>query len=585
MNQFNVPQQSQQTTGKNLLYLSDLPQHITEEDIRFFFKDYIDNVAIINISNTTRFDYTNRAPTATVIFKDYEIADKARRDLNMRKLRGKTVRLMWHERDNSIRHNPQTNIFIKNIPINVSPRQFYEHFSAFGDIVSAKLPENDDGNHQGYGYINYYNAEDARKAIETDNGKEVWGSPLEVQVFQRMNERGNISGVGSQQQNSLHIKNFPSHFKEEDVSKLCESFGNISFQKIFEDTNGRHFAIVAFEKEEDANKAKNELNGKEVEDNELIVENLMTKNERKRFLNSKINESNSRLNDQYRFCNLHIRNIPYSAKEEDLVSAFEVFGPIKSVKVDKYILVTKEGNEMKEIPTSRGFGYICFEDAESAKQAIEGMNNKFLPKYETWNRPLLVDYFMPKNERQHMNKQMVQQTSLQQRGFNPMGMGQMIPPVFNSLGFNPNMGVKQQQNFAPWQSQGYNKGMLEMGGIQGNNMFLQNQQTVQNNRVGVQQVQKEQTSKVIDDIDYEYLQNQEDDYAKKDYLGDLLFKKIENHPLAAKHHFTIDTIGKITGMILGIEDITEILDTCRNYENLTNRINEALELLGETINK
>ena len=44
--------------------------------------------------------------------------------------------------------------------------------------------------------------------------------------------------------------------------------------------------------------------------------------------------------------------------------------------------------------------------------------------------------------------------------------------------------------------------------------------------------------------------------------------------------FTIDVIGKITGMILGIDDLGEILDICKNNENLTGRITEALSLLN-----
>ena len=38
-------------------------------------------------------------------------------------------------------------------------------------------------------------------------------------------------------------------------------------------------------------------------------------------------------------------------------------------------------------------------------------------------------------------------------------------------------------------------------------------------------------------------------------------------------------IGRITGMILGIEDIKEIYDITTNYDSLTSRINEALGLL------
>ena len=83
-----------------------------------------------------------------------------------------------------------------------------------------------------------------------------------------------------------------------------------------------------------------------------------------------------------------------------------------------------------------------------------------------------------------------------------------------------------------------------------------------------------------DDINYLYLENLEDDGSKKDYIGEFLFKKIENHRLSHENGFSIDTIGKITGMILGIDDINEIVDICRNPDNLSSSIAEAWELLG-----
>jgi hypothetical protein len=44
---------------------------------------------------------------------------------------------------------------------------------------------------------------------------------------------------------------------------------------------------------------------------------------------------------------------------------------------------------------------------------------------------------------------------------------------------------------------------------------------------------------------------------------------------------TMDDIGKITGMILGIDDINEINDIASNISHLTARIKEALELLDQ----
>ena len=82
-----------------------------------------------------------------------------------------------------------------------------------------------------------------------------------------------------------------------------------------------------------------------------------------------------------------------------------------------------------------------------------------------------------------------------------------------------------------------------------------------------------------DEPDLNYLFSLDDDFARKDYLGEFIFKKIEKHQLAEKKSMSMDTIGKITGMILGIEDIKEITETCRNNVLLTNRIIEALELM------
>ena len=84
---------------------------------------------------------------------------------------------MWEERDNSVRYNSTTNLFIKGISFNVQPREVYEYFIKFGDISSAKIKENQDWNHLGYGYVTYYRPESAESAIKNTNGKMIWGGP------------------------------------------------------------------------------------------------------------------------------------------------------------------------------------------------------------------------------------------------------------------------------------------------------------------------------------------------------------------------------------------------------------------------
>ena len=58
-----------------------------------------------------------------------------------------------------------------------------------------------------------------------------------------------------------------------------------------------------------------------------------------------------------------------------------------------------------------------------------------------------------------------------------------------------------------------------------------------------------------------YFNNIENNEDKKSYLGEIIFKQIEEHPLAQEHNMTMDTIGKITGMIINIDNINEIIES------------------------
>ena len=47
------------------------------------------------------------------------------------------------------------NIFIKNIDKSVSHKQFHDYYSQFGNIVSLKIAEDDEGESLGYGFVLY----------------------------------------------------------------------------------------------------------------------------------------------------------------------------------------------------------------------------------------------------------------------------------------------------------------------------------------------------------------------------------------------------------------------------------------------
>lgn len=513
---------------KSVLYVSDLPPSTIVSDLWEFFKGFFDKIAAINLNQSGQHIYPNKKLNAKVVFKDFDSANKARLELNLRKLKGHAIRLMWDERDNSIRYNTNTNLFVKYIPFNITPREVYEFFSNFGDISSAKLNEDENGNHIGYGYVTYYSPESAQKAIAQCDGKEVWGNKLEVKHFQKMAER--VSAFGPSD-NKIFLTNFPQSLTENDIVTLCETYGEINLCTIKKDNFGRVNAIVGFYDAECAKKAQAGLDKQVISGFSLICELYKVKGGLKNLKGFQapvkpIKEYEPKLNENDSWTSLFVKNIPFPAKDEELFNAFKKFGPITSAKIRRKSLVTKIKEEFKEIPTSLGIGSVCFENPEDAAKAKEELNGKFLPGYETWKNPLSIEYYMPRSQRNIMNvtPMSFQPPFQQQMPFNrPMFPPQMVPPPYT----------------------------------------------------------KAPEPVKIDPIDEKYFNGLETVESKKEYLGEIIFKQIEEHPLAQKNNMTIDTIGKITGMIINIDDINEIIETCRVESVLTSRINEALGLLNQ----
>lgn len=540
----------QNQNNKTVLYISELPDNIVDSDLDLFFSAYKDNIIISQVDRSGKYNaFHTKPPRATIIFKDHEKAEEARNALNMRRLKGKTLNIMWHEKDNTLRYNNTANIFVKGINITVKPREIYELFMKYGEILSSKICEDEDGNLLGYGYISYYNLDSAEKAIKELNKKEFKGSVLELFHFQKKNERLQ-SYMGN---NSLYVKNIPDNTSEDQIKKMFSAYGNITWAKIMEDANKRKFAIIVYDSTDAAVKAKEGLHGKKIGNEELYVDLLQKKNDRRRILNTKIGDINAKLNHDFKDCNLYVKNIPLDLTEDTLKEIFSKYGEIKSAKIQKFVLVTKVKDELKEIEQSRGFGFVCFTSPEGAQKALKEFNGKHFPGYEN-KPPVIINYFMPKFER----NQILSKTQGDSAPKFPLVMG---PPGMGPMPYGNGMYPPYGMNYPQQRGQHYYK-----------------------NRGGHQQPPRQQQKVEIptnkeDEPSLSVLESYDNPAQQKEYLGEFLFKKIEQHPIAHEKSFTIDIIGRITGMILGIEDIKEIFEITTNYDSLTARINEALGLL------
>jgi len=601
---------SNNTKEKTNIRLYDLPLDITKSDIESFLSKYKEQITSISLEDKKTYKETKKV--AKISFKDHASADDCRISMNLRKIKNASIRIIWDEKDFQYKNHTKNNLYIKEIPKTKSSRELFEFFHKFGDIYSIKINEDESGNNIGTGYITYYNQDDAKKAIDETNGKKIWDSNMEL-LYQNYhkNERNYHHKNYNNHNNDnlkINIRNLPESMTSQDIQKLCEEFGKVESNNIFNDQNGK-YATVIFSHESEAKKAIENLNNKEINGKKIIVKEFQQKysnnyNYNNNYNNNYYNKQYQKYEEPYDKTNLYIKNIPITAKEEEIIKTFEQFGKINSIKIEKEIIEKKENNQTKTITSNKGYGYISFETAESAKKAIETLNGKYLPGYESWSKPLLIDFFISKQKRIMMDN-MTQPNNINLYGLQPGMIYSPVPPYFpqyppmmripfpnqyqmpqniwyqgNYKNRGYNSGIKPRYNKRGGYRRGYYKNNYQRKNNDNQNTANSNEKDNNNNNENTHLTTTNNEEKTTFDYDsYNKLSNEEE---KKDFLGERLFSAIQQSPHIIEKNIDLDTIGRITGMIIEIPDEKEIIEILEKPSVLNSRIVEALSLLNKS---
>ena len=282
-NSYDTQQRQVSSAMSNFLFAADLPDDTCEEDLYGFFMGYkmVTSKVVQNINNTYAF----------VNFETRNDAERARRELNGVTIQAKystginkiskPVRLCRYESRTCLSNiDPRCNLLVKNLSPQVSAHLLWNTFIKFGDVRSSKLMIDIMGESKGFGFISYYRYEDAIKAKDTLNDKELLGKNIKINFL----EKGRRHVV---KKNNIYVKEIPKkNFTDKELIQLFSKFGKINSAIVLKDEKGesKGFGFVCFEKPEDAEKAKNEMNGKKVFDdveNKLYVSFALKKAERK----------------------------------------------------------------------------------------------------------------------------------------------------------------------------------------------------------------------------------------------------------------------------------------------------------------
>lgn len=74
-------------------------------------------------------------------------------------------------------------LFVGGLAWATTESSLTDHFSAFGDVVEAKvITDRDTGRSRGFGFVSYGDADSATKAMEGLNGSELDGRTIRVDI-------------------------------------------------------------------------------------------------------------------------------------------------------------------------------------------------------------------------------------------------------------------------------------------------------------------------------------------------------------------------------------------------------------------
>eukprot|EP00008_Paramoeba_atlantica_P008402 CAMPEP_0201485054 /NCGR_PEP_ID=MMETSP0151_2-20130828/9179_1 /ASSEMBLY_ACC=CAM_ASM_000257 /TAXON_ID=200890 /ORGANISM="Paramoeba atlantica, Strain 621/1 / CCAP 1560/9" /LENGTH=598 /DNA_ID=CAMNT_0047869013 /DNA_START=137 /DNA_END=1933 /DNA_ORIENTATION=- len=364
------------------LYVGDLHDQVSEGHLFELFNT-VGPVASIRVCRDT---ITRRSlGYAYVNFHNPVDAERALDTLNNTLIKGKPCRIMWSQRDPSVRKSGVGNVFIKNLDKTIDHKALYDTFSDFGNILSCKVAVDEKGVSKGYGFVHYETQKMADDAIQKVNGKHIGSSDLVVYVGPFVSKKDRMQ-QNAKNFTNVYVKNLNTAASYDEVEELFSKYGKITSGVLMKSGEGksRGFGFFNYETHESAVSAVDNLNNTDFQAKVVYVARAQKRNERKQELEANyIALLKERMS---KGTNLYVKNLDDDITDGAFKEEFAKFGNITS----SVIMKDDKGH-------SKGFGFVCYSTPEEANKALNEMNGKVFG-----SKPLYVNVAQRREERRNI---------------------------------------------------------------------------------------------------------------------------------------------------------------------------------------
>jgi polyadenylate-binding protein len=163
-----------------------------------------------------------------------------------------------------------TNVFVKDLPLDLSDADLEKVFSAYGKTNSCLVSRKEDGTSLGFGFVNFEDPEAARQAVEQMNAADIQGKKVFVARAQKKAEReAQLKRQFEERkaryaESNVFVKNLDENTDDVKLKEHFAQFGEVISCKVMRDDKGvsRGFGFVCFSTPEEAHKAINDPHNK-----------------------------------------------------------------------------------------------------------------------------------------------------------------------------------------------------------------------------------------------------------------------------------------------------------------------------------